>query len=136
MIFDTLVVRNEGSVLFAAIQAPPMNLIGPQMVRDLISLIQQAETDGAVQVTGLDSYLTRDQLRAIWQRAPSPAVRLLLWEIHRLRGLVLRANDFVRQAMHRGAQTGMDSTSSALLDGLRESLKDEPVVREDEARRL
>jgi hypothetical protein len=80
--------------------------------------------------------LTRDQLRAIWQRAPSPAVRLLLWEIHRLRALVLRANDFVRHATQRGAAKGMDTTSSAILDGLRESLEDEPVVREEEARRI
>ena len=79
--------------------------------------------------------LTRDQLRAIWQRAPSPAVRLLLWEIHRLRALVLRANDFVRMAKHRGAAKQMDTTSSALLDGLRQSLEGEPVVKEDEARR-
>ena len=50
MTFDTLAVRNEGSVLFAAIQAPPMNLIGPQMVRDLVSLIQHAEADETVQV--------------------------------------------------------------------------------------
>jgi hypothetical protein len=64
--------------------------------------------------------LTRDQLRAIWTPASSPAVRLLLWEIHRLRALVLRANDFVRHATQRGVAKGMDSTSSALLDGLRE----------------
>jgi hypothetical protein len=80
--------------------------------------------------------LTSDQLRGIWQRAPIPAVRRLLWEIHRLRALVLRANDFVRMATHRGADKRMDSTSSALLDGLRESLEDEPVVKEDEARRM
>ena len=80
--------------------------------------------------------LTREQLRGIWQRAPSPAVRLLLWEVHRLRALVLRANDFVRHATQRGAARTMDTTSGALLDGLRESLDDEPVVKEDEERRL
>src|SRR5262249_11800248 len=32
------------------IAAPPMNLLGPQLVRDLISLIQQAEADSAVKV--------------------------------------------------------------------------------------
>jgi hypothetical protein len=42
--------------------------------------------------------LTSDQLREIPRRAPIAAVRRLLWEIHRLRALVLRANDFVRMA--------------------------------------
>lgn len=50
MIFDTLTVRKEGAVLFAEISAPPMNLLGPELVRDLVSLIQGAETDHAVKV--------------------------------------------------------------------------------------
>jgi enoyl-CoA hydratase/carnithine racemase len=48
--FETLTVRVEGSVLFAEIAAPPMNLLGPELVRDLVSLIQRAEADDAVQV--------------------------------------------------------------------------------------
>ena len=48
--FDTLKVRNEGAVLFVEINAPPMNLMGPELVRDLVSFIQQAEADDAVQV--------------------------------------------------------------------------------------
>jgi enoyl-CoA hydratase/carnithine racemase len=47
---ETLTVRREGSVLFAEIAAPPMNLLGPELVRDLVSLIQRAEADDAVQV--------------------------------------------------------------------------------------
>src|SRR5262245_24970216 len=47
---ETLAVRKEGAVLFAEIKAPPMNLLGPELVRDLVSLIQQAEADKAVQV--------------------------------------------------------------------------------------
>src|SRR3982074_2581114 len=47
---ETLTVRTEGSVLFAEIAAPPMNLLGPALVRDLVSLIQRAEADDAVQV--------------------------------------------------------------------------------------
>jgi enoyl-CoA hydratase/carnithine racemase len=43
-------VRVEGSVLFVEISAPPMNLEGPELVRDLVSLIQQAEADIAVKV--------------------------------------------------------------------------------------
>src|SRR5438270_1431114 len=50
MEFDTLSVRREGAVLFAEIAAPPMNLLGPELVRDLVSLIQRAETDNAVRV--------------------------------------------------------------------------------------
>jgi enoyl-CoA hydratase/carnithine racemase len=48
--FETLTVRREGPVLFAVIAAPPMNLLGPELVRDLISFIQEAEDDGTVQV--------------------------------------------------------------------------------------
>jgi enoyl-CoA hydratase/carnithine racemase len=50
MDFETLIVRREGAVLFAEIKAPPMNLLGPELVRDLVSLIQRAEADAAVQV--------------------------------------------------------------------------------------
>jgi enoyl-CoA hydratase/carnithine racemase len=46
----TLTVRRDGSVLFAEIDAPPMNLLGPDLVRDLVSLIQEAETDERAQV--------------------------------------------------------------------------------------
>jgi hypothetical protein len=46
---ETLTVRGEGAVLFAEIAAPPMNLLGPELVRDLVSLIQRAESDPAVQ---------------------------------------------------------------------------------------
>jgi Enoyl-CoA hydratase/isomerase len=50
MVFETLKVRKEGAVVFADIAAPPMNLLGPELVRDLVSLIQQAEADNAIQV--------------------------------------------------------------------------------------
>jgi len=50
MVFETLIVRKEGAVLFVEIAAPPMNLLGPELVRDLVSLIQRAEADDAVQV--------------------------------------------------------------------------------------
>src|ERR1700756_4194662 len=48
--FETLRVRTEGAVLFADISAPPMNLLGTELVRDLVSLIQRAEADVACQV--------------------------------------------------------------------------------------
>jgi enoyl-CoA hydratase/carnithine racemase len=50
MVFDTLSVRREGAILFVQIAAPPMNLLGPGLVRDLVSLIQQAEADQGVSV--------------------------------------------------------------------------------------
>jgi enoyl-CoA hydratase/carnithine racemase len=48
--FDTLTVRHEGPVLFVDISAPPMNLLGPELVRDLVALIQDAEADDAARV--------------------------------------------------------------------------------------
>ena len=48
--FETLNVRQEGGVLFVEIAAPPMNLLGPELVRDLVFLIQRAEADDAVRV--------------------------------------------------------------------------------------
>jgi enoyl-CoA hydratase/carnithine racemase len=50
VVLDTLTVHTEGSVLFAEIAAPPMNLLGPGLVRDLVSLIQRAEADDGFQV--------------------------------------------------------------------------------------
>src|SRR5215467_4304043 len=50
MVFEKLKVRNEGQVLFVEISAPPMNLEGPELIRDLVSLIQRAEADESVQV--------------------------------------------------------------------------------------
>jgi enoyl-CoA hydratase/carnithine racemase len=46
----SLNVRAEGPVLFAEIATPPMNLLGPELVRDLVSLLQRAEADDAVAV--------------------------------------------------------------------------------------
>jgi enoyl-CoA hydratase/carnithine racemase len=48
--FDTLRIRQESAVLFADITAPPMNLLGTELVRDLVSLIQRAEADTTLQV--------------------------------------------------------------------------------------
>jgi enoyl-CoA hydratase/carnithine racemase len=50
MVFETLRVSREEAALFVDIAAPPMNLLGPEMVRDLVSLIQQAEADIAIKV--------------------------------------------------------------------------------------
>src|ERR1700716_2610132 len=48
--FETLTIRQGGGVLFADIAAPPMNLLGPELVRDLVSLIQQAEANNTIKV--------------------------------------------------------------------------------------
>ena len=50
MRLETLKVTNDGAVLFVEIDAPPMNLNGPELVGDLVSLIQQAESDNSIQV--------------------------------------------------------------------------------------
>jgi enoyl-CoA hydratase/carnithine racemase len=50
MPLETLKVRHDGAVLFAEIAAPPMNLLGPALVRDLVTLIQRAEADDALRV--------------------------------------------------------------------------------------
>jgi enoyl-CoA hydratase/carnithine racemase len=48
--FETLDVEAEGAVLRVEIGAPPMNLLGPELVRDLVGLIQRAEADATVKV--------------------------------------------------------------------------------------
>ncbi|HWI00459.1 MAG TPA: enoyl-CoA hydratase/isomerase family protein [Propionibacteriaceae bacterium] len=50
MVLETLTLRTEGPVVFADIAAPPMNLLGPELVRDLVTVIQDAEADDTVQV--------------------------------------------------------------------------------------
>jgi enoyl-CoA hydratase/carnithine racemase len=49
-VFETLKVHQDRAVLLVEISAPPMNLLGPELVCDLVSVIQQAEADNAVQV--------------------------------------------------------------------------------------
>ncbi|MDT4893886.1 MAG: hypothetical protein QOE97_2921, partial [Pseudonocardiales bacterium] len=46
----TLKLNTQRGVLFAEIAAPPMNLLGPELVRDLVSLIRLAEADDSVKV--------------------------------------------------------------------------------------
>jgi hypothetical protein len=42
-VFDTLAVRREEAALLAEIAAPRMNLLGPALVRELVSAIRGAE---------------------------------------------------------------------------------------------
>jgi len=48
--FETIKVAVDGPVLVAEILAPPMNLLGPELVRDLVALIERAEGDDAFKV--------------------------------------------------------------------------------------
>jgi len=48
--FETLHVRIDAGVLFAEISSPPMNLLGPELVRDLVSMIRRAEANAACSV--------------------------------------------------------------------------------------
>ena len=43
-------VRVDAGLLVAEIAAPPINLLGPELVRDLVALIQRAEPDAACSV--------------------------------------------------------------------------------------
>jgi enoyl-CoA hydratase/carnithine racemase len=48
--FETISVHIDAGVVVAEISGPPMNLLGPELVRDLVSLIQRAEADAACSV--------------------------------------------------------------------------------------
>jgi len=50
MVLETIRTRQEGAVLVAELAAPPMNLLGPELVRDLVELIRGAEADESLQV--------------------------------------------------------------------------------------
>lgn len=69
--------------------------------------------------------LTAAELRAAWDRNPGhPDVQALVWEIKRLRGTVLRADQFQRQLDSMGGIQG------SMLDSLRFALAEEPCVAE------
>jgi hypothetical protein len=69
--------------------------------------------------------LTKAQLQEIQDRNPdSSDVRALLWEVARLRSIVLYADQLQRMLTTLPGQQG------AILDALREKLKDEPCVHE------
>ncbi|RWA55363.1 hypothetical protein AU476_07600 [Cupriavidus sp. UYMSc13B] len=71
---------------------------------------------------------TAAQLRAIYERNPCPEVRELLWEIHRLRLLLLRANQ-LQHAMSGGCA----NSTQLILEIFQRELAGEPCVAEREA---
>ena len=50
MVFETLTASRDGSVLYVEIAAPPINLLGAELMRDLVSLVQQSEADDKIRV--------------------------------------------------------------------------------------
>ncbi|MEV8638442.1 enoyl-CoA hydratase/isomerase family protein [Streptosporangium sp. NPDC051023] len=56
MTYRTLrLVSTDEGVLSVVMDAPPMNLIGPELVRDLVKLVGELETDQGVRVVVLES---------------------------------------------------------------------------------
>ena len=49
------VARSGEGVLGVVIDAPPMNLIGPELVRDLVALLSEVESDQDIRVVVLES---------------------------------------------------------------------------------
>src|SRR5262249_22986633 len=47
---STIATRTDGGVLFAELAAPPMTLLGPELVHDLVALLRWAEADEALKV--------------------------------------------------------------------------------------
>ena len=48
--YDTLSVRADGAVRWVNMINPPMNLLGPELVRDLVDFLHDAETDPTIRV--------------------------------------------------------------------------------------
>lgn len=71
---------------------------------------------------------TAAQLRALYTRNPCPEVRELLWEIHRLQQLLLRANQL--QKAYGG---GCHVSHVQILETFRAELRGEPCIEEREA---
>ncbi|MBB5083703.1 enoyl-CoA hydratase/isomerase family protein [Nonomuraea endophytica] len=53
--YETIDTRQDGDVLSATFHAPPMNLIGPEVVRDLVALIRELSHPAAPRVVIFES---------------------------------------------------------------------------------
>ncbi len=80
--------------------------------------------------------LNGDQLSAIYEANPSTAVRRLLWEIYRLRVVVIHPHDFVRTAAYHNSHARLDPHSRAMFNNLRSLVEVEPAVTESAASRM
>jgi len=74
--------------------------------------------------------LTAAELRRIYDENPTPAVRALLWEIHRLRLTLIHVND-----VRRCFRSQPTSVPTPLWDLLLKRLDAEPCLREGSGRR-
>src|SRR5262245_49011128 len=89
--FETLTATREGAVLFVDIAAPPINLLGPELVRDLVSLIQRSEYDDAIQVLVFKSadpdffisHVDLTRIKEIREAAAGPVGEGSLWSLFR-----------------------------------------------------
>ena len=52
---DTIATRLDGHVLYATFSAPPINLIGPEVVRDLVTLLEEIYRPSPIRVVVFDS---------------------------------------------------------------------------------
>jgi enoyl-CoA hydratase/carnithine racemase len=53
--FNTIKTKSEAGVLFATFDCPPLNLIGPDLVRDLVDFLTALEADSNIQVVVFSS---------------------------------------------------------------------------------
>jgi len=82
--YRTLRVDVDGhGVVTVAIDAPPMNLVGPELVRDLVALLGELESDPSTRVMVLESadpeyfvpHVDLTQVAQYTAEAPRPAGR-------------------------------------------------------------
>jgi len=93
MKYDTLIIRQEGAVVFVEISAPPMNLLGPELARDLASLLREAEADNKTRVlvfksvdpdyfiSHVDVTRMKELVEAVTNSTGQPSLALLLHQL-------------------------------------------------------
>jgi hypothetical protein len=74
--------------------------------------------------------LTSDELQELNRTMESPTGRRLLWEIYRLRAIVLRANQ-LESMVRDDRRMASDSSVRLVINLLRQDLDLEPVVKEE-----
>ena len=72
--------------------------------------------------------LSAEDLRALYYQCPAPETRALLWEVFRLRVLVIRADQ-----LQRMMGSHCHTSTLQVLESLRAELRGEPCIREQEA---
>jgi enoyl-CoA hydratase/carnithine racemase len=77
--YKTIKTRVDGGVLYADLNAPPLNLLGPELAGDLGTLLKEAEADRSVRVLVFSS-LVPDFFIAHLDMAQLPAFRAALVE--------------------------------------------------------